>query len=88
MEMVAEGNKLIAEDEARKTQAPPAPVQAPQEKSQSDNPYFQARMKILEKYPEWRRNEVKRMEKEGNLSNRFYDDFVSQVRELGDKLSS
>lgn len=102
MEMVAEGNALIEADEAKTTNALKLPggieVRVVSEKpeviealnkdvKQANNPYFQARMTVLGKYPEWRRNEINNMEKEGNLSNRFYADFVTQVSTLGDKLS-
>jgi hypothetical protein len=51
------------------------------------NPYFRARIKILIKYPEWRRNEISALEKAGDLDNRHYLDFVKEVAAEGDKLS-
>jgi len=69
----------------------PAPA-GPKKKSspippESQNPYIQARHKILSAYPEWRRNEIADMEKTGNTNNRFYTDFVHEVAVLGDSLS-
>ena len=52
----------------------------------SGNPYMQARQKVLEGYPEWRRIEVATMEKTGDVNNRFYADFVQSVVTLGDEI--
>lgn len=54
----------------------------------SGNPYIQARHKILEEYPEWRRVEIATMEKNGNTENRHYMDFVHAVAVLGDEIDS
>jgi hypothetical protein len=54
----------------------------------SKNPYIRARIMVLQKYPAWRRAEIGTMEQNGNLNNKFYEEFVRAVAELGDKLSS
>jgi hypothetical protein len=53
----------------------------------TQNPYLRARTKVLTDYPEWRRNEIQEMEKEMNLDNRFYNEFVKDVARLGDVFS-
>lgn len=63
--------------QTKKTSIPPS----------SGNPYIQARHKILEEYPEWRRTEIATMEKTGDIDNRHYDDFVREVAILGDSLT-
>lgn len=50
----------------------------------SDNPYYQARQRVLKDLPEWRRKEVLDMEKTGDIENRYYDDFVRQVIALAE----
>lgn len=56
--------------------------------SSSANPYVRARIMVLKKYPEWRRNELRDMEQTGNINNKFYDEFVHEVAILGDTLSN
>jgi len=89
-EMVAEGEKLLAEDLRVKKATIATPEKAPKADipPTSSNPYVQARHKVLQAYPQWRRNEVAEMEKTGNLDNQFYAAFVKEVSVLGDKLSS
>ena len=80
-DLVAEGNRLLAEDEKKQ----PVPVEAP---VSTVNPYLQARRMVLKKMPEWRQREIATMEKNGNLDNSHYTAFVKEVAEQGDKLSS
>lgn len=47
-------------------------------------PYLRARVQVLMRYPEWRRNEVLEMERVNDLDNRHYGDFVKEVVALGD----
>jgi len=54
----------------------------------SKNPYIRARIMVLKKYPQWRRNELRDMEQSGNINNKFYDEFVHEVAILGDTLSN
>lgn len=54
----------------------------------SKNPYIRARILVLQKYPEWRRKEIGTMEQNGDIHNKFYQEFVRAVAELGDQLSS
>lgn len=78
---IKEGNELL-ENETKQ------PIQCPKNKSVSNsNPYYQARLNILEKYPQWRQQEILTMEKNNNLDNRMYNEFVQEVAEEGDKLS-
>lgn len=84
--LIAEGNKLLM------TEATPVKKTAKSKLSaniatSSSNPYTKARMMVLEKLPEWRRKELARMEKTGDINNRFYHDFISEVMTLGDQLS-
>ena len=84
-ELIAEGNALL-EQEAKN----PQPKKKTSNKSPAaskKNPYLQARLNVLNAYLEWRRNEVAKMEKEGDVENRFYRDFLKSVQEEGDKLS-
>lgn len=53
----------------------------------SNNPYIRARATVLKKYNQWRQKEIERMESSGDINNRYYDQFVREVRELGDSLS-
>ena len=88
-EMIARGEKLLKEEakvkaitdlatSQKKTNLPPI----------DQNPYIRARHQVLSKYPNWRRNEIAEMEKTGNLNNHFYDAFIKDVSDLGDKLSN
>ena len=84
--LIAEGNALL------KTEAVPVKKTSKTKLSaalstSSSNPYTKARAMVLEKLPEWRRKELARMEKTGDINNRFYQDFISEVSALGDQLS-
>jgi hypothetical protein len=46
--------------------------------------YKQARERVLKDYPEWKRNEILEMEVINNKDNRFYDDFVRDVKALAE----
>lgn len=89
-ELIAEGEKLLAEDLRVKKALANVPEKAPKTDipPSSTNPYIQARHQILSKYSEWRRNEIAEMEKTGNTDNRHYTDFTHDVMVLGDKLSN
>ena len=45
----------------------------------NENPYFQARLKVLNGYKEDRRIEILAMERDGNIDNRFYAAFIADV---------
>jgi hypothetical protein len=62
----------------KKSDAPPV---------SSDNPYLKARIAVLDKMTDFKRNEIKEMEKIGDTDNRFYADFVHEVSCLGDIFS-
>lgn len=85
-QLVAEGDALIEKEskKSKKESSPPSETNKPT----SLNPYAVAREKVLAKMDEWHKKEILRMEAEGNKDNRFYDEFVRKVRELGDTLSS
>jgi len=51
------------------------------------NPYLRARLQVLMKYPQWRRNEVLEMERTGHINNPHYDSFVHDVAVQGDRNS-
>jgi hypothetical protein len=46
--------------------------------------YQQARERVLKDLKEWRRNEILRMEKEGDTDNRYYEEFVRNVIALAE----
>ena len=88
--LLKEGHRLLMV-EAEKTIV--NPVDAPKKLEtalgeKSNNPYIKARIQILKKYPEWKRNEVLKMEEKKNTNNRFYEEFCREVTDLGNKLSN
>lgn len=83
-ELIAEGNRLL-EQEAQKAAKSQAAV--PPEVS-SDNPYLRARKKILSEMNEEKRKLIERLEKEGKTDSYQYEDFVAQVRKLGDSMTN
>jgi cytochrome c-type biogenesis protein CcmH/NrfG len=95
--LAAEGAKLLAAEEKTK----PAKVVGKIQPKKTDevkltetlgltskNPYIRARIMVLQKYPAWRRSEIGTMEQNGDINNKFYEEFVREVAALGDKLSS
>ncbi len=91
--LAAEGDKLIAA-EPKKLRVIPKEAMAKEKVKLEDvlgltskNPYIRARVAVLRKYPEWRRNEIRDMEQHGNIHNKQYAEFVQEVAELGDKFS-
>ena len=44
-----------------------------------ENPYLQARLKVLAGYKEGRRIEIAAMERDGNIDNRWYAEFIADV---------
>ncbi len=56
--------------------------------AKSTNPYIRARVEILKKYPLWKKHEMESYERNGKTDNRHYEQFVREVRELGDSFSS
>jgi hypothetical protein len=64
------------ERDQRKNQAPSQPTLPP---VSSDNPYLKARIEVLTKMNEWRRNEIKQMEDKGDTNNRFYSQYLVAV---------
>jgi hypothetical protein len=82
-QLIKEGNALLNTEvkksiKAKKPKTKPTKV--------SSNPYEKAREMVLSKMDTWKRNEIFRMEKENDKNNRWYDDFVKRVMEIGDKL--
>lgn len=84
-ELIAEGNRLL-EQEAQKAAKAQAAVPPPT--PSSDNPYLRARKKILSEMTEEKRKLIERLEKEGKTDSYQYEDFVAQVRKLGDSMSN
>lgn len=80
-DLIAEGNRLLEQEEKIIKKSAPSSL-----KNES-NPYIRARAEVLKKMPSWKRNEIATMEKEHNLDNPYYDDFVKQVRILGDSFN-
>jgi hypothetical protein len=91
MELCLEGMKLLEAEEKSPTVVPPK--QDDQKKletalgTKSANPYVRARIKILTDLPEARRKMIEKMEADGKIDNRTYDDFNKAIASLGDKLS-
>lgn len=52
------------------------------------NPYRKAREMIFSKLSAWRKEEILKMEKNKDVNNRFYSDFVNEVIQLGDSLTN
>lgn len=92
--LAAEGTKLLATEPKKPRVMPKEAVAKEKAKLEdvlgitSKNPYIRARVAVLRKYPEWRRNEIRNMEQSGNLNNKFYAEFVKDVAELGDQFSN
>lgn len=51
------------------------------------NPYYKARIQLLNGMTQWRRDEILAFEKSGDRDNRHYMDFVKEVASLGDTFS-
>lgn len=89
--LAAEGEKLLT---AEQKNAPVTPAIVKDERPKLDatlalsstNPYVRARVQVLQKMPETKRNEIEKMEKTGNINNRTYEAFVHQVTVLGDNM--
>jgi len=82
-QLIKEGNALL-DTEVKKSIKAKKPKTKPTKVS--SNPYEKAREMVLSKMDTWKRNEIFRMEKENDKNNRWYDDFVKRVMEIGDKL--
>ena len=52
-----------------------------------DNPYIRAYAVVFGKLPVWKQTEIKELEAKGDTENRYYADFVHEVRILGDQFS-
>ncbi len=48
------------------------------------NPYIRAHIEVLASMSKFNRDEIIKMEKEGNIENRFYEEFAKQVRIIAD----
>ena len=81
-ELIAEGNRLLEEDEKKNKISPRVKKSA----SPSSNPYVRARNQILSEMDPEKRKLIERLEKEGNKNCAQYNDFIEQIRKLGDKL--
>lgn len=83
-DLIAEGDRLL-EAEAKKST-----VKAKKSTSNtttSNNPYRQARLKILSEMDKSQRTLIETLEKEGKKDSREYLEFVKNISTLGDKLS-
>lgn len=80
-------NRVItfeAQQKAKETEREPASIGTITKATDVKNPYLRARIEVLTKYPEWKRNEIKEMERTMNINNLHYDAFVHEVAVLGD----
>ena len=90
-ELINEGELLLKaeEKEASKTSSKKEGKRLEKKLgSMSSNPYIRARIEILNKMKEVDRKEIETMENTKDVNNRFYEDFVKQVRILGEKYES
>ena len=100
-ELMAEGFKLLAEEERIREKAIPSNVKAfkkidapvPAAPKKPINPYVKAREEILgiwnsDPNMKWRATEIAEMESGKIPKTKHYDDFVHDVAILGDKLSN
>lgn len=82
-ELIAEGDKLLAEQPiAPKTIVPEKPKAAPKKKSvpnNSANPYQVAREQILAAMEKDKRDQILEMEKKGDTNNKAYHTFVQLI---------
>lgn len=83
-ELIAEGNRLLEKDSEKKTTSQ-AKIQP--SKPASGNPYILARTKILAEMTEEKRKLIERLEREGKTESYQYEDFVVQIRKLGDSMT-
>ena len=93
MQLSAEGAALIEAEEKTKSPVVTPPVDDKTKldtalATASPNPYIRARIKVLNAMVPSRRKMIETMEKEGDINNRTYDDFVKAIAEAGDKLSA
>lgn len=88
-ELAAEGMKLL-EVEANQKPHPPSSKKVLENAlgAMSKNPYIRARLKVLHNLPAWRKAEIERMEKTGDTQNKYYQEFVKMVTDMGDSLSA
>jgi hypothetical protein len=87
-QLAAEGDELLAKENKTTKPTPPKDETKKLDKklaSISPNPWVRARTKILNDYPEWRRKEIENMENGKYPKDYHYDDFVHEVRILGDE---
>lgn len=89
-ELIAEGDRLLAEEAAASKPDPSdSAVPTPTKKiAESSNPYLRARMTILAEMDSEKRKLIERLEKEGKTDSYQYTDFVSQIQKLGDSLTN
>lgn len=88
-ELVSEGNKLLELEVKNPSKKPTVKSSLENSLAATDsNPYIRARAQILKAMPAWRQQEIEEMESKGNTNNRFYEDFVKNVTDLGNQLSS
>lgn len=88
-ELVAQGFKLLAADEAAKH--PPVKEKKRLEtklEETSPNPYIRARCQILAAMSTERRKVIEKMESGQLLKDYVYEDFVKEVMKQGDILSN
>lgn len=84
-ELVAEGERLLKEEALQfKSQVISKEKLETKIETLSSNPYVKARIEILNKMTPFHRREIEVMEKEGNINNRFYEEFCHNVRLLAD----
>lgn len=91
-EIIAEGEKLLLEDEAKKKKqtvsSPSVASKSPPKPVSPENPYLKARNQTLKDYGEKKAKMILKMEAEKDVDNDIYTCFYQRVMELGDKLSN
>lgn len=86
MEACAEGARLIALEEKNKPVV--EKVVPPTPSVNNTNPYVRARNDVLKTFNEFQLKQIADMESGKREKNYVYDDFVAQVRKLGDQYSA
>lgn len=86
--LAAEGEKLLKTEEKIKKPVDDAKKLDAALALSSKNPYIRARVAVLQKMPKWKRNEIHDMERNRNIDNPHYQEFVHEVAILGDNLSN
>ena len=85
-DLMREGDELIAKEQSLMPLEKSSPPINDKPSNNPLSPYLRARVIVMNKYPIWRQKEIVTMEKEKNLDNNHYEEFVKEVVRVGDDL--